>query len=118
MIRQIASARTLSLARLRLGLAPLSRPRVSLAAANRLVDSSSATVVPRVSYASGRAFSVQAQQAGAAAEGDSGESFEFQAETAQLLNIVTNSLYTDKEVFLRELVSNAADAIEKFDICK
>ena len=40
-------------------------------------------------------------------------SFEFQAEVAELLNIVANSLYTDKEVFVRELVSNASDALNK-----
>jgi hypothetical protein len=39
---------------------------------------------------------------------------QFQAETRQLLDIVTNSLYTDKEVFLREPVSNASDALENF----
>ena len=38
---------------------------------------------------------------------------EFQSETKQLLDIVVNSLYTDKEVFVRELVSNASDACEK-----
>jgi TNF receptor-associated protein 1 len=42
------------------------------------------------------------------------EHHSFQAETTQLLRIVTHSLYKDKEVFLRELISNAADAIEKF----
>jgi hypothetical protein len=41
------------------------------------------------------------------------QSLEFQAETRQLLDIVTHSLYTDKEVFLRELISNASDALEK-----
>jgi TNF receptor-associated protein 1 len=41
------------------------------------------------------------------------QSMEFQAETKQLLDIVTHSLYTDKEVFLRELISNASDACEK-----
>ncbi|HTI70293.1 MAG TPA: molecular chaperone HtpG [Candidatus Limnocylindria bacterium] len=37
----------------------------------------------------------------------------FQAEIQQLLDIVIHSLYTDREVFVRELVSNAADACEK-----
>lgn len=39
---------------------------------------------------------------------------EFKAETRKLLEIVANSLYSDKEVFVRELVSNASDALEKF----
>ncbi|KAF9348274.1 TNF receptor-associated protein 1, mitochondrial [Mortierella sp. AD094] len=37
----------------------------------------------------------------------------FQAETRKLLDIVTHSLYSEKEVFVRELVSNASDALEK-----
>jgi molecular chaperone HtpG len=41
------------------------------------------------------------------------ESHHFQAEIQQLLNIVVHSLYTDKEIFVRELISNAADACEK-----
>jgi HSP90 family molecular chaperone len=39
---------------------------------------------------------------------------EFQAETKKLLDIVINSLYTERDVFVRELVSNSADALEKY----
>lgn len=42
------------------------------------------------------------------------QTMEFQAETRKLLDIVTHSIYTDREVFLRELISNASDALEKY----
>src|SRR6476659_2868742 len=41
------------------------------------------------------------------------ETHHFQAEIQQLLDIVIHSLFTDKEIFIRELISNAADACEK-----
>ena len=41
------------------------------------------------------------------------QNFAFEADTGKILNIVINSLYSQKEIFLRELVSNASDAISK-----
>ncbi|KAJ2206124.1 hypothetical protein EV180_005961, partial [Coemansia sp. RSA 518] len=43
----------------------------------------------------------------------SGEKHEFKAETKKLLHIVAHSLYSQREVFVRELISNASDALEK-----
>jgi len=46
------------------------------------------------------------------------QEFEYKAEMKQLLNIIIHSLYTHPEVFLRELVSNASDALNKMRIVK
>lgn len=47
---------------------------------------------------------------------DQAQTHTFQADTKRLLHLMVHSLYTDKEIFLRELISNASDALDKMRI--
>ena len=46
---------------------------------------------------------------------ENAQQINFKAETRQLLDILIHSLYTEREIFLRELISNASDALTRVD---
>jgi len=84
--------------------------KYAAARAFRASTSSNRALAPLAKSATIQTVSLQRHFSEAAGQT---EHHEFKAETKKLLDIVAKSLYTDKEVFIRELISNASDACEK-----
>ncbi|KAF9921974.1 TNF receptor-associated protein 1, mitochondrial [Linnemannia zychae] len=117
MLRSLA--RTALAARARISASPVATPTAKLFYSTALRS----TAIPvgrktgHIAYNSIRSFATESttttdQENEEKIVGESKKK-SFQAETRKLLDIVTHSLYSEKEVFVRELVSNASDALEK-----